>query len=190
MALVTSMCFFGTVGYAVLLRDMLQPITDKIWNHDDSLPTGGPTFHNNLTMLTVCLLVTPLCTLRTLTSLKRFGAFSMFSILILGVIICYRSIQCNMGEALLEPVTDDGDDASDDAHKQHFAWKTFKLLPDKWKDLLDVFPLFVSCYVCHYNLLPVHNEFKCPSAKRVAWWLRVRSFSSAKRAPSEALTHA
>jgi len=145
MALVTSMCFFGTVGYAVLLRDMLQPITDMIWNHQPDSDTGGPTFHNNLTMLTVCLLVTPLCTLKTLTALKRFGAFSMFSILVLGVIVCLRSIQCNMGGE-----THDSDDA-------HPVWRSFKLLPDKWKDVLDAFPLFVSCYVCHYNLLPVHN---------------------------------
>lgn len=37
---------------------------------------------------------------------------------------------------------------------------------------MDVFPLYVSCFVCHYNLLPVHNELRNPTAKRVSWWLR------------------
>ena len=95
MALVTAMCFFGTVGYAVLLRDMLMPITDWVWQNDAS--TSGPTFHNNLTMIIVVLIVTPLCGLKTLTALKRFGAASMFSVLILGAIILYRSVQCNLG---------------------------------------------------------------------------------------------
>lgn len=156
-ALVTSMCFFGTVGYAVLLRDMLQPVTDIVWNASET----GPTLKNNLTMLTVVLLVTPLCTLKTLTSLERFGAASMFSILILGSCVLFRSVECNLGILI------------NDAH-----FKGFKLFPDSWKDVLDVFPLFVSCYVCHYNLVPVQNELRQPSAKRVSWWLRSTAWSA------------
>jgi amino acid permease len=223
MALVTAMCFFGAVGYAVLLRDMLQPITDAIWSYEDGGSEYGENgdgasrtwFRNNFAMLTVCLLVTPLCTLRTLTSLKRFGAASMFSVLILGCCVLYRSLQCNAD--LLFPsggsppegnatsasspswsssrtasivatelgflLADDGsgnqtannrtvgpdDDGGDYSHH----WRSFALFPASWKDVLDVFPLFVSCYVCHYNLLPVHNELREPTAKRVGYWLRV-----------------
>lgn len=36
----------------------------------------------------------------------------------------------------------------------------------------DAFPLFVSCYVCHYNLPLAANEFQRPSKKRVHYWLR------------------
>jgi amino acid permease len=38
--------------------------------------------------------------------------------------------------------------------------------------VLDVFPLYVSCFVCHYNLLPVHNDLKDPTPRRVGHWLR------------------
>jgi amino acid permease len=38
--------------------------------------------------------------------------------------------------------------------------------------VLDVFPLYVSCFVCHYNLLPVHNDLKDPTPERVGYWLR------------------
>jgi amino acid permease len=149
--LVTAMCFFGTVGYAVLLRDMLQPITSAIWKIEES----GPSLKNNLTMLSVVFLATPLCTLQNLTALERFGAFSMLSVLILGSCIVFRSLQCNLGY-LDSPGN----------------WESFQLWPESWTDVLDAFPLYVSCFVCHYNLLPVHNELQRPSAKRVNWWLR------------------
>lgn len=44
--------------------------------------------------------------------------------------------------------------------------------------MLDVFPLYVSCFVCHYNLLPVHNELQRPTAERVSWWLRSTTWVS------------
>jgi amino acid permease len=161
MGLVTSMCFFGTVGYAVLLRDMLMPITELIFQVNEP----GPTMKNNITMLAVVFLVTPLCTLKTLTALKRFGAASMFSVFILGSCIVYRSLQCNLGGS-------NGSMYSMDMYNpDHHWWDAFQLWPDSWKDVLDSFPLFISCYVCHYNLLPVHNEFKGPSQERISWWL-------------------
>jgi Transmembrane amino acid transporter protein len=123
MALVTAMCFFGTVGYAVLLRDMLQPITNAVWNHHNhdynsttNITMGdegdagysdtngsGPTLHNNLTMLVVVLIMTPLCALKTLTALQKFGAASMLSVLVLGGCVVYRSVQCNFNLWMSQP---------------------------------------------------------------------------------------
>jgi amino acid permease len=155
--LVMSMCFFGIVGCSVLLRDMLMPVTNYIFSADNLAP--GPTWRNNVTMLFVVLAVTPLCTLRTLTSLQKFGALSMCSILLLGLCVVYRSLQC------VFLANDDGDDDGEtNAH--------FHLGPRSWRDVLNVFPLYVSCYVCHYNILTVHNELRDPSPARVRWWLR------------------
>jgi amino acid permease len=154
--LVVLMCFFGTVGYAVLLRDMLEPISSAIYH----TKAEGPSWEGNSVMLTVVLLVTPLCTLKTLTALKRFGAASMFSVLILGSCVLFRSLQCNIREA-----------SSD--------WKAaFRLFPESWRDILDVIPLYISCYVCHYNILTVHNEFRKPSAERISWWLSSTTWSA------------
>lgn len=158
--LVIAMCFFGCVGYAVLLRDMLEPVSHAIFHHDQQ-----DWFHANAVMLTIILLVTPLCTLQTLTSLQRFGAASMCAILILGVCILFRSFECNVG--LLDK----------DTTTTH-EWQAFRLFPENWRDLLDAFPLFVSCYVCHYNVPTVHNELKQPSEKRVYWWLRSTTWSA------------
>jgi amino acid permease len=178
MILVCSMCFFGTVGYAVLLRDMLQPITNSIWRSTSR--QSGPTAHNNLTMLMVVFVVTPLCAIKNLTALEKFGALSMCSILILGSCIVYRSVQCNLGLGMYHPETEfmtlllqQFKNATDDESTvAQNDWPSFQLFPDSWTNVLDAFPLFVSCFVCHYNLLPVHNELRNPTEERVNWWLR------------------
>jgi amino acid permease len=72
--LVTAVCFFGAVAYAVLLRDLLQPLTDAIAPHTlDIEASGGPTLSGNITMWIVILLVTPLCGLQNLSSLEKLG---------------------------------------------------------------------------------------------------------------------
>ena len=164
MGLVTAMCFFGTVGYAVLLRDMLVPIADFVF--PPAPGTTGVTMAHNACMLSVIFLVTPLCTLRTLTALRQFGAASMMSVLILGACVVYRSLQCNFSS-----------DHSSDRHSTWLAYLTY--FPRSVKDVLDALPLFISCFVCHYNILPVHNELRNPTPNRVSWWLRSTTWGAA-----------
>jgi amino acid permease len=148
--LVYFMCFFGTVGYAVLLRDMLEPLSDAVW-------PDGSRFTRNLAMLLVVILVTPLCGLENLSSLENFGATSMVSVLILGTCVIIRSFQCVVRTG---------------------QWDV-KLLPESPRMLLNSLPLFVSCFVCHYNVHPVHNELKNPTPHRVSRWLRLTTWSAA-----------
>ncbi|CAB9503992.1 Putative sodium-coupled neutral amino acid transporter 11 [Seminavis robusta] len=160
--LVTAICIFGAVGYAVLLRDLLQPISDAIFPHHelDGGVGGGPSLGNNLTMMAVILLVTPLCGLQNLSSLEKLGAASMSAIIIVGGCIAYRSLQCLVD------------------HHEETTWPAFQLWPDSAKDVLDAFPLFVSCYVCHYNIPLVHNELQSPTPQRVSYWLRSTTISA------------
>jgi len=161
MGLVVLMCFFGTVGYAVLLRDMMAPLNHAIAPRG----FGSEWFRYNFTMFLVILLVTPFCTLRRLTALKDCGLASMMSLLILGSCIVFRSVQCNCN------INNDNDNDND--HDNQEPWYTnLTFFPESWRDLLDALPLFISCFVCHYNILPVHNELKDPSPVRVSWWLR------------------
>ena len=155
MGLVVLMCFFGTVGYAVLLRDMMAPLNRAIAPHG----FGSEWFRHNFTMFLVILLVTPFCTLRRLTALKDCGLASMMSLLILGSCIVFRSVQCNCNN-------------SSNDNNQDPWYTTLTFFPESWRDLLDALPLFISCFVCHYNILPVHNELKDPSPARVSRWLR------------------
>lgn len=181
-ALVTLMCFFGIVGYAVLLRDMLEPLTDFVFSNASERGSRGPSWRDNLTMLAVVVAVTPLCTLQTLTALQNFGAASMSAIVLLGVCVTYRSLQCTLGFTKHQDhpnhhnttTSDDDTDTDDDPNQQHHysILDGFRLFPDNWKDVLDVIPLFISCYVCHYNIPVVHNELREPTPERVKWWLQ------------------
>jgi len=147
--LVSFMCFFGTIGYAVLLRDMLEPISDFIWSEKTRLTS-------NFGMLFVVLIVTPLCGLETLTSLEKYGATSMVSVLVLGTCVMIRSFQCVVASG---------------------TWK-IEFWPESSRLALDSIPLFISCFVCHYNVHPVHNDLQRPSKKRVSTWIRWTTWSA------------
>ena len=161
MALVTSMCFFGAVGYTVLLRDMMEPINDMVKIVGKSTDRDDESWlHKNFTMFAVVFFVTPACTLQTFTALKNCGAASMFSILVLGSCIVFRSVQCNI-------------------NADHAWWTYVELWPESPREVLDALPLYISCFVCHYNILPVHNELQNPTRKRVSWWLRSTTWFAA-----------
>ena len=167
MTLVTLMCFFGAVGYSVLLRDMMEPINDMIFDKESNLlprfVTNNEWLHKNFTLFVVILVVTPACTLTNFTALKNCGAASMTSIFILGTCIVIRSVQCNINS----PSSDQG------------PWYSYlKLWPESPRELLNAVPLYISCFVCHYNILPVHNELANPTPARVSWWLRSTTWYS------------
>jgi amino acid permease len=238
--LVLCMCWFAIIGYCVLLRDMLLPVSQYVQheynNHhshhyrpptdsmvdDSTMPSMVPTatttattttttvtWANNLSMILVVLIITPLCTLPTLTSLQRFSTLSMLSILILGLCIVYRSGQCHLGyyhrndsqsssnsttttttshirhdttrvvtqdwlqrhlNVADEPIIHDDDDNN---HRYHHWTDGFNVFPRSMKDVLDVIPLFISCFVCHYNIPIVHNDFAHPTPERLRQWFTI-----------------
>ena len=176
MGLVVLMCFFGTVGYSVLLRDMVEPLNDwllVVTKQQTAKAAAATTsfastwWHKNFTMFLVVFLVTPFCTLRRLTALKDCGALSMVSLLILGTCIVIRSVQCNLGT-----LESENESETNILLLEDDPWYThLNFVPESWHDLLNAIPLYISCFVCHYNILPVHNELVDPNEKRVGWWL-------------------
>ena len=167
MGLVCACCFFGVVGYAVLLRDMLEPIVDALVIPPEGVG-GGPTLARNAAMLFVVLCITPLTTWKNLTALKDVGAASMASVLTVGLIVAYRSIECQLGETNQQS---DGSDAN--ANND-----TIRAFPLSMKQLLDAVPLFISSYICHFNVLPIHNELRCPTSDRIRQWVRTSLWSA------------
>ena len=150
MALVFFICFFTLVGYGVLLRDLLQPLTDTLL---------GPSANNNTFMFAVVLLITPLTTLSSLTALKHIGAFSMMSVFVMACCVSYRAIQCNA--------------SSDHTHGNNHnkSWNV-TILPHSIQDVLQSLPILISVYVCQFNVLPVHNELRNPTPKRIQSFVR------------------
>ena len=165
MGLVCACCFFGTVGYAVLLRDMLEPLVDGIVQPQEGVG-GGPTLARNAAMLFVVLCISPLTTWKNLTALKDVGAASMASVLTVGLCVAYRSIECQLGVGGTKEETDDS--GKDDA----IGSSSLRAFPLSMKQLLDAVPLFISSYICHFNVLPIHNEMRCPTSDRVRQWIR------------------
>jgi len=161
--LVFACCFFGTAGYAVLLRDMLEPLVDSVVIPPEGTG-GGPTFSRNLAMLTVILIVSPLCIMKNLTALKNVGAASMASVLTVGLCVAYRSIECQLGFTEQHE-----NDNSDNKESSESSMQAF---PSSMKMVLDAVPLFISSYICHFNVLPIHNELRCPTSDRVTQWVR------------------
>lgn len=163
MALVFFICFFSLVGYGVLLRDLLQPLTDLFHGN----------FSGNQVMSAVVFFVTPLTTLPSLTALRNVGAASMGSVLLMAICISYRSIQCitttpSSGSSATDHFSDGHDDSS------FFV----SLIPHSIEDVLQSLPILLSVFVCHFNVLPVHNELRNPTPERVHNLIRTTYASS------------
>ena len=78
----------------------------------------------------------------------------MFSVTMVGVCITYRSYQCNF--------------TSSDYHIRHGSWKSFlSFEPHNFNQVLTSLPLLLSCYICHFNVLTVHNEFRTPTKSKI-----------------------
>jgi len=167
MVLIFAICFGVISANGIILRDMLLPLSDYLSAHNGSNGEGGssPTLAQNSAMLIVVLLITPLCTLRSLTGLQNIGALSMVSISTLVLCITYRSAQCNFSSEY------------DDMRHMHW-WKYISFLPSHddtssssvtaaIHQLMNSLPIFIGGFMCHFNVLPVHNELQDPSPKRV-----------------------
>ena len=113
-------------------------------------------------MVLVVLCITPLTTWKNLTALQNVGMASMAAVLIVGMCVAYRSIEC---------VFSDSDEPT-----EHF--KNLQAFPNSAKELLDSIPLFISSFICHFNVLPIHNELRCPSSDRVRQWVRKSLWSA------------
>ena len=142
---------------------MLEPIVD-FWVAPSEGIGGGPTLARNSSMLIVVLFVTPLCTLRNLTALQNVGAASMASVGTVALCVAFRSIECQLKEK-----SDDTTDTTDGVDQSNQSLRAFPL---STKELLNAAPLFISSYICHFNVLPIHNELRCPTSDRVKKWVK------------------
>lgn len=144
MGLIFSICFSTLVAYAVILRGLLEPINDKLLHGQNG----------NFLLACVIMVVTPLTALSSLTSLKHVGAASITSAFVVSCCVAYRSYACNA-----QPTTSIAD--------------AITLTPKSFHAMLRSLPIFITVFVSHYNVLPVHNELTNPTKKRVNRLLQV-----------------
>lgn len=192
MGLVFSICFFTIVGYGVLLRDLLLPLSDTIFpplttslsmDEDNNNDDGRPTLAHNITLLFVIMIVTPLCTLKNLTTLESVGAASMVSIFVVACCISYRSIECNFSSDYDDrrkmpwqdyityfPTHSDGSNVTTSITNKTTATimsNNTDTTITAWDNVLNAIPILISVFMCHFNVIPVHNELSNPTSKRV-----------------------
>ena len=137
IALIFSVCFCTLVGYAVILRSLLQPVTNSLLHGQNG----------NFIMSCIIMVVTPLTALSSLTVLRHIGAASIFSSFVVACCLAYRSIGCHV----VQTTGNNG---------------RFRLTPTSVQSMLQALPIFITVFVCHYNVLPVHNEMQNPSKPR------------------------
>lgn len=154
--LLSVICFFSVVGYAVLLKDTIEPLSDFIFGNNSMTSRT----RHNITMIIFILVITPLCTLQDLTPLQKVGKLSMTSLTILASIISYRSFQCNF--------QDEYTDIRKSSPWEYMTYTpmdylhsegTFKAL---WGNITNALPILLSVFMCHFNVLPVVNELQRP----------------------------
>ena len=154
--LLSVICFCSVVGYAVLLRDTMEPLSDIIFGNNSLM---SHTRHN-ITMMIFILLITPLSTLQDLTPLQKVGKLSMASLTTLACIISYRSFQCNF--------QDDYKDIRNSSPWDYMTYTPLDYLHSQgimkalWSNVTNALPILLSVFMCHFNVLPVVNELQRP----------------------------
>ena len=187
--LILLFCYCTIVGYVILLRDLLLKVHSQSHAHEsptDSFLHDDSSFSWTVVMSKVwryvqswdylwwflaLVAVTPLSALPTLTALHRLSALSMISITIVAVCLVYKSLECHFADI--------NSAKSEQGHvviwknMVHSWMESFHLWPaDAWWEIRRVVPIYIYCYVCHFNVNKIHSAFRHPTPKRVAWWLR------------------
>jgi len=139
--LVVMLTTIASVAYAILLRDLAGSIVRGF------IVKGGTTlWTENAIMAMLVVAVSPFCLLRTLNALRFLSFFSICAVAALAVVVIFHTAECH---------------ADDDINEEITLW------PDSIGNFLDAMPIFICCFVCHFNVLPTHGELRRPTRARL-----------------------
>ena len=171
---VTVTCALAVVGYAVLLRDLLEPLYSRFTNTTPHITPWTAPIGGNILMICVALTVTPLMFLDTLTALKPMGMVSCTTIFLLALSIAIRNSTClsespdfsfvdtNAAPDFVPPPAT----GPDSLPVRDTMWKWLFPAGD-YQGIINSLPILICTYVCHFNVLPVHHELHKPSRRRL-----------------------
>jgi amino acid permease len=106
------------------------------------LPSVGFLQHRKVLMGLAVASITPATLLESISSLRGTSFISVISILVLTVIVGYRSIDAGLD------------------------FKGTEMISTKPTIFVGMSVMSVS-YLCHFNMLPVHTELKTPTRRRI-----------------------
>jgi len=143
----------AAVAYLLLLAQLLAPLLSLTTCHDLGR-SWNPEIIAGISVLSL-----PVCTRKSLSSMKVNSYMSVCSTSVLLLILTVRSAQCLTGHL----------------HGAEFYWCRFPrhdetraaAMPRSLLDALLAIPVMAGAFVCHFNVLPMHAELKRPTYNRV-----------------------
>jgi hypothetical protein len=164
--LVLMLTFMCCIAYIILAKTLLTPVAVNFFKIPDNSAS------ESLISCVFVACVTPLCFLRTMSGNKMNAIVSITAVCILGIVVIFRSAQkldiCS--ENLLElPRPEFFDPANSSTcgtgyNGIHTEWQ---LAPKDLGGPLFAFPITSVAYLCHFNVLPVHEELERPTRRRL-----------------------
>ena len=132
----------SSVAYLVLVADLEVPLVEYLFNNDEALgPAARP-----LAMAITLTAVSPFCFQDSLHALRFTSFISFASTLLLAGAVILRATQCATGWGNPPEECGAGPDQGD------------SLGPKGVRQVLLAVPVFATSFLCHFNVLPVHNE--------------------------------
>jgi len=148
MLLVLSITFLSLVAFIIQLRDLISPIiSDYLIGHELS------SYGQNVVAFVSLLVITPACLVEELNGLENISIVSILAAFSLVPVLIFRWSQCI---------------GTDISKLSLNLWPSSGML-----GILQSIPLFVSSYIFHFNLLPVHNELVRPTGDRMKKTLKL-----------------
>jgi amino acid permease len=148
LILVLLITLMSCVAYTILIRDLMPAVVHFFFSLGDP---DDATDQQYVMIATICL-IAPVTFMRTLESLKFASVVSGCATLLLATAITIRSVQRN---AAYEPIFSP-------PAPLYYNW-----FPETLGDALYAMPVCVVAFVCHFNVLPVHQELKMPTRGRM-----------------------
>jgi amino acid permease len=163
MFLVFILCWLASVGYYVLLGDLIVPLLDLV---SPDLQHVDREILRRLTLLGATVLLAPMCFSKSLGSLQWLCFASVGSVVIVAIVIFAKALP-DWGKDHNVIVTRDG-------QLLDVPYGKLDIWPRDAMQAIYAVPTFAVSFMCHFNALPTHQELARPTIFRMR---KVNAFS-------------
>merc|ERR1719281_2330600 len=153
LGLTFAITWLCTVAYGVLIADLVGPLTE-------GFTASGESASRDLIVLIAFGAVSPWCFASSLHSLRLVTVLAFLSLITVVGALLYHAGE-TLGTANHRAFVAVG------VHEVPVLVRGgLKLWTEKPEDLPYVGPVFLVSFLCHFNVLPMHNEMRRPTRSR------------------------
>eukprot|EP00933_Yihiella_yeosuensis_P071365 TRINITY_DN79572_c0_g1_i1.p1 TRINITY_DN79572_c0_g1~~TRINITY_DN79572_c0_g1_i1.p1 ORF type:complete len:595 (+),score=56.78 TRINITY_DN79572_c0_g1_i1:219-1787(+) len=159
--MIVILCWLGTIAYAVLIGDLLEPVAEYYLSPDTPSAKQTPVVSRQVLIVISGILISPMCVSRSLGALKYLCLASVASVCAVTAFIGWSALS-TLGEARYIWWTGA-------SGQEESAWirPEYRLFPANWVDAAYAIPVFGVSFLCHFNALPAHQELTHPTRWRI-----------------------